>query len=151
MKKVLLIHHLETAWCHGFKLHGTTFEDECERVISYLKKNSDLYHEIILVRCDDSIFESAHFEVGLHEHIDRVEEYAYGWSRKCQIPSLKGIEWDDGCDHSEVVMLPQWLKDLKDCDVRVCGAFRRECIETLCTALKRLKIRHYKLHSLIVG
>ena len=57
-----------------------------------------------------------------------------------------------GGNHSELVLIPEWMEDLasEKARVSICGAFEGECIEDLEIALKACKIKFRRIESLIV-
>ena len=149
---ILLIHHLEEMWDRGYKNYDTHFEKESLKVINFIKNNE--FDEVVLVRFEDFELGDEHYSVGLHEHVDRVETYGYGWQREEleeQDPEGEGVRWADGCDHSEVVLLDDWIKDLKGHNVTLVGAFEDECIATISAALEQCGVEYKREDSLIVG
>ena len=147
--KTIIIHHLETMWTWGLKKAGTSFEEVSHNVLLHLLDNE--YDRVILTRFEDNRLEDAHYEAGLGEFIDIVEDYAYGWEEG-SIDGQLGTDWTEGGSHSEIVLLTEWMHELKTLGsaVDLCGAFDGECIEDMEIALSSLGIDFNRLNHLIV-
>lgn len=151
-ERVCLIHHLQEIWEDGYRKFGTSFEEESQKIVDYLR--SEQFDRVILILFEDISLQPEHFMSGLADYVDEVEEYGYGWERESveeQFPEGEGSIWADGCSHSEVVMLDDWIKDLKGKNVTLTGAFDGECIETLSTALDHCGVKYTREEGLIVG
>ena len=59
-----------------------------------------------------------------------------------------GTKWTLGGNHSEVVIVPEWMENLKG-EVFICGAFDGECIEDLEIALKGANKEFKRVEHLI--
>jgi hypothetical protein len=151
-ERICILHHLEDCWDAGYKMYGTSFQEEAEKIIDYLK--DEKFDRVILVRFEEAETGPEHMLTGLDEYVDEVETYGYGWEREQaeeQHPGEEGITWAEGCDHSEVVYLDPWMKDLAGKDVTLTGAFENECIETVSVALEHCGVDVKREDSLIVG
>lgn len=148
--KVLVIHHLEEIWKHGYSMFNTSFEEQLQNVLEHVSKNT--YDKIILTKFECDYNEDLSYEYEeLSCHIDACYEYAYGWEKDDFLPgSIEGVDWVKGGNHSELVMLDDWLHELKNCDVDLCGAFDGECIEDIEIALKAVGANFNRLEHLIV-
>ena len=153
MSKVLIIHHLEEMWNSGYKKFGNTNFDELkERFYNFAFENN--FDRIILTKFEFSSYpyiksnkfwEEYQF---LGELITDCFEYQYGWDKESLIKS--GTEFCDGGNHSEVVLIEDWMKQLSNDEVFISGAFNNECIEDLEIALGFLKIDFKRVESLII-
>lgn len=150
--KILLLHHLESMWEEGLKKFDTSFEAEAEKIRHYINHND--FDEVVLVRFEEFELGDEHYQAGLHDLINRVETYSFGWVREEteeRDPDGEGVRWADGCSHSEVVMLDDWIKDLKGHDVTLTGAFENECIATVEAAMDNCDVEYEREEGLIVG
>lgn len=150
--KILLLHHVEARWQKGYERYGTDFYEYADNIRNFIE-HSD-FDRIILVRFEDPELGDEHYVSGLANYIDHVEVYGYGWWRSQmeeQYPDGEGTIWADGCWHSEVVLLDDWLKGLRGHQLTIVGAFAGECVLTLTTALDHLGVSYKEEHSLIVG
>lgn len=146
MKRVLIIHHLETMWENGYRHFATSFEELQEKFIRHLENSN--YDFVILTRFEDWELDDSYFPA-LAEKISAVHDYAYGWEREQVADQIENFT--DGGKHSEVVYLADWMRKLKGCDVRIAGAFDGECIEDLEIALRALEVQFSRIEALIVG
>lgn len=152
MSKILILHHVEEMWRTGLATYNTNFDEVAANLINYIE-NSD-FDRIILVRYGDAEIGQEHIESGLAAHVNQIESYAYGWDRaemEQKKPDEEGGTWAEGCPHSEVVLLDDWIKALKGHEVVVTGAFANACVETLTTAMDHCDIDYEEELSLIVG
>lgn len=151
-ERVCILLHLEEDFEEGYKKFGTSFMDEAEKVYDYLK--DEKFDRVILVRWEDGRIGEEHLVSRLDELIDEVQDYAWGWEREEmeeQYPDGEGINWGHGGQHSEVVMLDDWIKSLKGKDVTLTGAFEDECIETFSIAMEHCGVEFKREEGLIVG
>lgn len=151
-ERVCIIHHLEEMWSDGYRKFGTSFDQEAEKIIDYLE--NETFDRVILVRFEDHELSNEHYLSGLSEYVDEVEAYGYGcereWAEDCY-PDGEDDIWAEGCEHSEVVMLDDWIKSLKGKEVTLTGAFENECILTLSTAMDHCEVDYTREEGLIVG
>lgn len=166
---ILICHHLEPYWEEGYNKSGTHFEDQQFKVANYITKmrKSARPEKVIVTHFSQQphIYEYFH----LHPHIDEFKEYGYSWSYLNFIHNpeffdvdlgkeidTKGyFEWDNckvirGGYHSQLLLVPKWLQDLKNKQVRLCGAFDGECIEDMEIVLKYVGAKYKRLNHLIV-
>lgn len=151
-ERICLLHHLEELWSEGLSMYGTSFEEEVAKVVDYLK--AEEFDRVILVRFEDFELGPEHSLYGLDQLVDQVEAYGYGWEREEleeQYSGEEGITWAEGCDHSEVVMLDDWMKNLAGQEVTLTGAFDNECIATISAALTHCGVDFIREEGLIVG
>lgn len=144
--KVLIIHHLESTWESGYKKFANiSYEELVEKFRKHLARAK--YDLVILTRFKDARLEPEHYPISIY--IDQIHQYDYGWE-----PSMFRYESEycEGGNHSEVVWLPDWMKELKyqKAHVRIGGAFDGECIEDLEIGLRYLKIPFKRLEHLII-
>ncbi len=85
----------------------------------------------------------------LAEKITNVYDYAYGWE-KDQLTEYPEM-FTEGGNHSGAVLLADWMRPLKGCQVRIAGAFDGECIEDLEIALRALEVKFTRIEKLIIG
>ena len=146
--KVLIIHHLEPIWQKGYGGFGESFESLQEKFLAYLSENS--FQRVILTRFEDwRACSSEGYFSELLDLISEVRDYAYGWEAEM---FQDESDYCEGGTHSEVVYLPEWLKQLKKrgAQVTLTGAFEGECIEDMEIALSHLEIPFTKARSLIL-
>lgn len=164
--KVLIIHHLEPCWSSGYDNKGTSFEELLDEFNSHLDDHK--YDHVILTRFEEPRLE---YEIyGDFKHrINSNYVYGYAWDLYCIDPEPEKLEdliefepkadlwldhsgnlWTNGGHHSEIVSVPEWMIDLRGCDVFISGAFDGECIEDLEIALDSLDIGYTRLENLIV-
>lgn len=167
--KVLIIHHLEPIWNNGYKKFGTNFDKLLERFSEYLENN--IFNKIILTRFEEWKIDFEEYSL-IAEKIDIVHSYGYGWNLECFYDSSPDdISLDDaqtsldcggsyinsygqevckGGQHSEVVFIPDWIRDLKCNEVFISGAFDGECLEDLEIALNFCQIDYNRIEELIL-
>lgn len=144
--KVLILHHFESYWEKGFVMKGLPFWAFQNRVSTHLEGSE--YKRIIVTRFEDWQKGPEHdfmFEMGLEPEF---QQYDYGWDEEQMKRS--GCEYVEGGVHSEVVWIPEWLKELKGEKVNLAGAFDGECIEDMEIALSSQGIDFDRLEDLIV-
>lgn len=147
--KTIIIHHLQYIWDQGLRDQGTCFEAELEKVYEHL--NLNVYDRVIVTN----------FEAGLNLDVEQnmlgefypdVYDYMYGWERS-EVESWadrkEGEDFCEGGNHSEVVLLDEWMKDIISDEVYLCGAFDGECIEDMEIALEFLGIEVNRIEELI--
>jgi hypothetical protein len=148
--KVLIIHHLEPCWNSGYQSKGESFESLQEKFIEFLNENS--FTKVILTRFEDwtAKIEDGYFHEFL-EKVSRVYDYAYGWEwEQFAEYTPDEIEVCEGGNHSQCVLIADWMHELKGADVTISGAFDGECIEDLEIALNHLEIPFTREESLIL-
>lgn len=148
--KILVIHHLEEMWGPSLEGRGTTFEEMAFNAIEHIEREE--YDRVILTRFENHELGEEHYESGIAHLIDVVEVYSYGW---CMDMVEQGCfpdnqKWCEGGQHSEIVLIDEWMERLKGHDVSICGAFDGECIEDLEIALSHLGIEFKRIEALIV-
>jgi len=154
MKKVLIIHHLEPCWQSAYnKIANTSFESLCQDFIEHIEDNQ--YDWIILTQFEDWKAQNDHYLTGIAHYIDQWEEYGYGWGKEVlederHVNPKYRQEWCNGGNHSEMVLIADWMKEIKNEDIYISGAFDGECIEDLEIALDFLKINYKRVESLII-
>jgi hypothetical protein len=149
--KVLIIHHLEPIWEPSYiRMGAGSFEAICWQFIEHLEENH--YDKVILTQFEHWKPQNEHYLTGIANFINPWEEYAYGWDRDLwdDEHSIEGIDYAPGNLHSETVRLDDWMRDLRNADVYISGAFDGECIDDLETALKFLNIPYKRVEELII-
>ena len=157
--KTLIIHHLEKTWEHGYKNHGTSFEEMAKKVISHIKRAK--YDKVILTQFESSDPKDEHFESGIYKFVDEWYEYGYAWTIEESdkttttehgfILDEYGNKYTNGGNHSEVVLIEDWMLELSSHDdISICGAFEGECLEDLEIALSACSLKFRKIKNLIV-
>lgn len=153
--KVLILHHLEPYWNDALNSHfNTSFTELAYNAISHIE--SEEYDEVIITNFElnrDQYYDIDN-GVELLELSMRVVEYGYdGWERDSfRYNGVEGVDYCDRGNNSEVVMLEDWTKELKEkeCEVFVGGCFDGECLEDLEVALDYLEIPYNRVEELIV-
>ncbi len=119
--KVFIIHHLEPMWQDGYSNVGkTTFEELQERFVEFLAQND--FDHVILTRFEDwEADERDGYFYEFRRYVSAVHPYAYGWDKEC----MEGNEdrFCEGGNHSEYVLIDDWMIKLRGCDVTISGAF----------------------------
>lgn len=148
--RVIILHHLEPCWDAGLRKFGTNFEELACKVIEHLEEFS--YDRVILTRFEDGRLDDEHHQVGLSEYVDQVHDYGYGWEMSMVEDGCfpDSQEWVEGGSHSEIVLIDDWMKELKNDEVDLCGAFDGECIEDMEIALEGAGVAFNRINSLIV-
>ena len=147
--KVLIAHHVESMWEQALlKLHGVSSEELIQSIGEFCEANS--IDKIILTRFEDWEQEDLHryfwgnFNVTVHP-------YAYGWCQEV-MEDLDYEELDDyieGGDHSEYVLIENWMHELKKEEVFLAGCFDGECIEDMEIALTHCEVPFKRVESCI--
>ena len=144
--RTIILHHVETCWEASLRrIGGLSFDSFASKIAAHIRRAK--YDRVILTRFEEDSLEDAHYESGLDKYISEVEEYAYGWSADMFDNPADYVE---GGSHSEVVWVPQWIKELPKKEVYLCGAFDGECIEDMEIALSSCGIKFKRVESLIV-
>ena len=150
--KILIIHHLEPEWEIGFNKMMTSFDDLQFKFLSHLRRVK--YERVILTRFEDYRLTDDYIPA-LREKIDKVENYGYGWEKSSikeeieACPEYPG-NWTEDGNHSEIVWLAPFIKELKGENVFVSGAFSGECLEDLEIALTACDVKFKRVKSLIL-
>jgi hypothetical protein len=140
---------------------GITFDEYLEDIADHIFQHN--YDRIILTRFEDHKAEPEVYW-GLTNYISQVETYDYGWSLDMlEVADLDELEpvgelyksehgqlWCEGGNHSEIVWVADWMLELQNDEVSICGAFDGECIEDLQIALEAAKVKFDRVESLIV-
>ena len=127
-------------------MNGTSFQREAQRLLEHLQEVE--YDQVILTRFEDNDLGEEHYDSGLAEYITWVTVYAYGWE-KGELPGKEGINWAVSGGHSEIVLIEDWMHDLRKQEVYLCGAFSCECIEDMEVALDAVGVNYQRLNHLI--
>ena len=146
--KTIIIHHLQEMWEPGLVGEGTTFDEELLKVVLHLREQD--YDRVIVTNFES--FELEAEQSPLQDFYPEVHEYMYGWERE-EVKSWsgynEGVEFCEGGNHSEVVLISDWMWELVDDDVYLCGAFDGECIEDMEIALAGAGVKVNRLENLI--
>lgn len=161
--KTLIIHHLQPMWNSGLNNFGTSYWEMLDEVCTHLQEND---YDNVIVTNFEAGFDLEDEQQPLREFCyPTVHDYMYGWEFECaeideqqkeDIENGKIVEdafntsWALGGSHSQIVLIPEWMKDLKNDEVYICGAFDGECIEDLEIALGALDIEPNRIENLIV-
>jgi hypothetical protein len=146
---ILILHHVEPMWESAYKRFGTSFEELQEKVLEHL--NDHNYDQVILTRFEDWHMDSLIRDNYNPEFIDKIStlyDYGYGWTM--WDAHDYGIRFVDGGNHSEYVLIDDWMRELPKENVHIAGAFDGECIEDLEIALSHLEINFNRIEDLIV-
>lgn len=146
--RVLIIHHLEEEWNESYKRYGTSFSKEAAKVVDHIDEND--YDLVILTRFEQDELGEEHLWHGLDSLVDKVYAYGYSWERD-MIPDFPhNQKWCDGGYHSEIVLIEDWMEELKGHEVDLCGAFDGQCIEDMEFALSHVGVEFNRIEELIV-
>jgi hypothetical protein len=157
---ILILHHFSDYWSDGMASHKTSYEDELEKVIDYLR--NEKIHKIILPLYESNVLLDCHkklSDVCCEENIEiDIHSYGYNWKKDhvefCKDEDL-GITWCQGQreDHgdNDVVLIANWMHDLKGNNIIIAGSFEGECVNDLETALSSAGINYKKESTLVVG
>jgi hypothetical protein len=143
--KILLIHHLEPIWENGYKMFGTSFEEQLEKVREFLNENS--FDRVILTQFENWKLTPEHWPIA--EFITENYDYAYGWEEEAMKENPS--DFVPGGNHSQVVYIPDWVKALKGQTVHLIGAFKGECLEDITIAMESQNVEVKPIDDLIVG
>lgn len=147
--KILVIHHLEPCWEGSYCRYGTNFVNLERQVARWIKRNQP--DHVILTRLEEWSIDDKWYP-HLYELVDKVEPYGYGWDEELANQLREQNETViEGGTHSQYVWVPSWIKELKGNKIRVCGAFRNECLDDLETALISESISFRYIQKLVVG
>lgn len=166
MNKVLICHHLEPIWQSGLQKNGTSLKTMCKQVVTFLK-----HHDVdcVIITQFEADEDSKHHEdyYRLFKFLDRRgiqlvwHEYGYGWTldnfvfddlaaAQAQLDAGEivtdgyGNRIAQGGTHSEIVLLSDWMLELKNSEILLGGAFMGECLDDMQTAFTALGF-DYKL------
>ena len=150
MHEVLIMHHIETMWESALRSHGTSLDEVVEKLHNHLESND--YDQVIMTRFESNDFEP---ETQILGQWAIVEEYGYGWCLDSFVDDIEMDELPDdyveGGNHSEIVYVPEWVKNLRHSVVHLSGAFRGECLEDMEIALDSTGAKWEYLNHLCVG
>lgn len=169
---VLFCHHLEPIWNDGLKRHGTDFHSLCEEVAEHILENN--YDAIIITQFEMNDMDRTHeayfpiFAVCEEKGINiEWQEYGYGWeldsfSFEDEDAAQELLESGEifldqygtklvrGGNHSQVVLIEDWIEYLAKHDVSLCGAFDGECLEDISIAFDAANVNFFRIESLII-
>ncbi len=159
MVRVLILHHVEPYWEEALRSKGTSFEDMAIKAVRHIKKKR--YDRVILTQFEGYRPTLAHYDTGLAKVVTEWQEYGYGW----EFPQDEDAEylghslyllhdqlWTDNTrGHSDFVLIPEWVQELKNDKVFLAGAFDGECIADMQDALDAAGVRYTRVEELIVG
>ena len=152
ISSILILHHLEPMWEKQYRQRNTCFDLLQEKAIEFIE-NAKIGN-VIVTRFEDWQLKNDYLPC-FAEKVNNVYDYGYGWEIG-QFDKLPGIEWCEGGNHSQIVLIQQWMKDIKKhqkktkCNVFIGGAFDGECLEDLEIALRHLEIKFNRVEELIV-
>jgi hypothetical protein len=156
--KVLIIHHLEAIWENGYKNAGTSFWKLEYKFGQFLNENS--FDKVIITNFElpswffrnglgfKGKYEFYNTYPNIGTFITDYHEYGYGWDKE-------NLETDPnnfviGGNHSEAVLVEDWMRNLKNDEVYISGAFDGECIEDLEIALRGCGVEFKRVNNLII-
>jgi hypothetical protein len=153
---ILIAHHLEPLWEEALQRFGTSLEVQCEKVAEWLAEN--IIDCVIITQFEQDREAQRHeayyplYQILEDKGIKLTwHEYGYGWERDCFLDSaIEGVDYAQGGNHSEVVMLEAWMRELKSNKIYLCGAFDGECIEDMEIALEACSVSFERVEHLIV-
>jgi hypothetical protein len=160
---ILILHHFETIWNEGLSKFNTTFEDQLNKYIDYILDNKDTLDKVIITRFEGINFEDEHYPlISLLDNLNiqyECIEYGYGWTkdsnREFFSPKNENITWCQGTRdyHTEedVILIEEWMHDLKNDNIFLAGSFENECVLDIKTAFDAINVNLTKLDDLVVG
>lgn len=145
---ILIAHHVEPIWDKGLKTYGKSLETVCQDIADWITSKETSIHKVIITQFERDTYAQEHedyyplFSV-LNELGIEVEwqEYGYGWSRESFLPEHHLIHFVEGGQHSEVVLIEDWIRNLKNHTVYLAGAFIGECLEDMQIALNACDVK----------
>jgi len=154
--KTIIIHHLEGIWERGYKNAGTSFWKLEYKFGKYLEANK--FDKVILTNFElpSWFFKNGHGFKGKYDFyneypnigtfITDYHEYAYGWDKE----NIKNEHnnFVNGGNHSEAVLIEDWIRELKSDEVYLSGAFLNECLEDMQIALDSQNINYKMIKEL---
>ena len=135
-------------WDNPLQNRGTSFYEELQKVCEHLSENS---YDLVIVTNFEAGFDLDKEQWSLNMFNPQVEDYMYSWEKEEveQWPGYKeGIDYCQGGTHSEVVLTPEWLRNLNGV-IHLCGAFDGECIEDMEYALEGAGKKYKRIEHLI--
>jgi len=145
--KILILHHVETMWAETMqRMFGVNYDDYLMRVAQHLEESD--YDRVQVNMFEGIELEPEHWPIA--EKVWFIEEYGYGWEAEMFDEGTEGEEYCEGGNHSKVVLLTDWMRDLVGEDVHIAGAFDGECLEDLEVALNFLGVEFNRVEELIV-
>lgn len=147
------------------RMANVTFEKLCKKTAKHIRKNG--YDKVILTQFEYTRL-SEHYEYSpLIGKVTDQHEYGYGWelesfdfenidSAQEKIDSGEIVEDNhgqkivQGGNHSNVVLVDDWIESLRGHDVYLCGAFDGECIEDMEIALSAVNVNYKRVSKLII-
>ncbi len=152
---ILILHHLEPCWDSGLQRYGSSFELQCEKVEKYLSQKD--IDKIIITQfelCQKSQNDSRYwllFNICAEKEIKiKWQEYPYALTKDSFNEDEESIRFCEGGNHSEVVLLDNWMRELNGNLVYLGGCFDGECLEDIQIALDYLDIKYQRVLELIV-
>jgi hypothetical protein len=141
--RVIVIHHVQKMWDSGLLKYGTSFEEEIEKVYNHLLEEN---YDRVIVTNFEAAFGLDDEQKVLSEFYPDVYDYMYGWEDDEANP--EGTWVDGGC-HSQKLPIDDWMLEIINDDVFLCGAFDGECIEDMEIALSSQGIKVNRIEQLI--
>jgi hypothetical protein len=168
-KKILWLHHFHEFWENGLKKAGTSFEQEMEKVLDYVKHSE--IDEIRITMFEQTELSEEHFplielcnEKGI---VINAGEYGYNWKRVLYEDEEDentyykeqdlDVTWCYGTrDHHgdedviEILDFHHQMKSNNDM-ILLGGAFADECLSDAIAVLEALEIDYEEVDELSVG
>ena len=141
--KTIIVHHVQKMWDSGLQRLGTDFHSEIEKIYEHLSQEQ---YDNVIVTNFEAGFGLDEEQSILSEFYPTVYDYCYGWTEDSLDKNYH--EWVEGGNHSEVVLIDDWMKELEG-EVYLCGAFDGECIEDMEIALSGAGINFNRIEHLI--
>lgn len=148
--KVLIAHHVESMWGPSLlKLHGVSSEELIQSIGEFCEEND--IDSIILTRFEDWEQEDLHRHFWVNFNVT-VHTYGYGWCSDMFEDEEDHEYLEDyveGGNHSEMVLIENWMYELKGHEVFLTGCFDGECIEDMEIALNHCEVPFERVESCI--
>lgn len=144
--KILIAHHVESMWKETLNKKGVCIYELIEKIAHFCEENQ--VDKIVLTRFEDWDMEEIHYP--FQKFNCQVKDYAYGWDMESTWNCNEETEWAEGGNHSEFVLIEDWMYDLKGNEVFLAGCFDGECIEDMEIALNHCEIEFKRVNSLII-
>ena len=152
---------MQPMWENGYKNLNTSFYEQLENVYNHIIDND--YDNLIITNFEAG-FNLEDEQNCLKQFVYELQDYIYGWELNEQgftddeieriedgeiVASESGVKWGLGGDHSEIVLIDEWMFNLEG-EIHLCGAFDGECIEDVEIALTHANVDFKRVESLII-
>lgn len=144
--KILICHHIEPHWDKSLRKHGTSFLKLEEAVTKHVRRAK--YDKVIVVRFETYSFDRdiCDYET-LYPYISDIVEYGVYYGNDYR---EEGFEHAYVSAHEGYAPIAEWMYNLREHQISICGAFDGQCVADLEACLNHLKIKYRRIEDLIV-